>query len=360
MAHSATQRRDQRRRLVLSWRRSAGTAGPVTNEPTRGVAGYEPEAHPNRQKGPAVLVPTGLGGLSLAIIAILLPVGGATIAGASEMLFGQRLFVGGGRFTRTLALLGDLVDARGSATLQVWLAEVYLLLAAVVALVVRQMRRHRRDDYKGRFRAWGWMATLLVITACAGVMPLGRLVGMAMMEATGIAFGPDGLGWWTALASTLLVAVSLWAVLPLHERFATAVWLGLALAAWGASAASPWLGAADPRLRLAAVAAWPLAAACSLVAMLAAARSVIREIKGEGGAVRRERAVKATRASAREIVVPGEDEAPADDEAVESFAEESDDHQTEFVDGSDHGHRHLSKAERKRLKKLARMNGDAA
>ena len=48
----------------------------------------------------------------------------------------------------------------------------------------------------------------------------------------------------------------------------------------------------------------------------------------------------------------GEDD---DDSAT---ADESGD--TEFVDGSEAGGRRLSKAERKRLKKLARMNGHAA
>jgi hypothetical protein len=39
----------------------------------------------------------------------------------------------------------------------------------------------------------------------------------------------------------------------------------------------------------------------------------------------------------------------------------ADDHgDTDFVDGSEAGGRRLSKAERKRLKKLARMNGHAA
>jgi hypothetical protein len=37
-----------------------------------------------------------------------------------------------------------------------------LAIAATVALVVRAMRRHRRDDYRGRYRAWGWLAGLLV------------------------------------------------------------------------------------------------------------------------------------------------------------------------------------------------------
>jgi hypothetical protein len=40
-------------------------------------------------------------------------------------------------------------------------------------------------------------------------------------------------------------------------------------------------------------------------------------------------------------------------------ADENDDGQA-FVDGSEQEHRHLSKAERKRLKKLARMNRSVA
>jgi hypothetical protein len=38
----------------------------------------------------------------------------------------------------------------------------------------------------------------------------------------------------------------------------------------------------------------------------------------------------------------------------------ADDADTEYTDGSEHDTRHLSKAERKRLRKLARMNGAAA
>jgi hypothetical protein len=55
---------------------------------------------------------------------------------------------------------------------------------------------------------------------------------------------------------------------------------------------------------------------------------------------------------------------PAEDDDSDASAFESeaaaDDSDTAYIDGSDHEQRHLSKAERKRLKKLARMNGAAA
>ena len=50
------------------------------------------------------------------------------------------------------------------------------------------------------------------------------------------------------------------------------------------------------------------------------------------------------------------------DSVTESAAADADEEEavTDFVDGSEQEHRHLSKAERKRLKKLARMNRSVA
>jgi hypothetical protein len=54
--------------------------------------------------------------------------------------------------------------------------------------------------------------------------------------------------------------------------------------------------------------------------------------------------------------------AEADEADAAAFEPEAaaDDSDTAYIDGSDHEQRHLSKAERKRLRKLARMNGAAA
>jgi len=352
MSLSAPQRRDQRRRLVVSWNRSSDTTGAVPADAPRVMAAYDPEAHPEKQRGPAVLLPTGLGGLSLAIVAILVPLSAALATAAAEHAFGREVFVGGGRFARTLAAAGSVLDATSVAALHVWLGQMFLVIAAAVSLVVRLMRRHRRDDYKGRFRAWGWMAAILVLTACSGAVPLGRLVGALMADATGLTFGPRGLGWWIGLATVAFSVVSLWAVLPLHERLGTAVWLALALAAFGGSAAAAWLADGRPAVVAAGLAAWSVGGALALVAMLTAARSVIREVRGQCGRPSRSKPArdKATAPSSPE----------PDDASAEATSVTADEGATLYTDGSDHDQRHMSKAERKRLRKLARMNGAAA
>lgn len=352
---STGQRRDQRRRLLVSWTRSA--AEPAAATASRAVTAYAAEAHPDRQRGPAVLLPTGLGGLTLAACVILAPVLGAAAVGAWETVAGRPLIVPAGRFARSLEALAACCDPRGLESLQAWLAQAWLLVAAAVALVVRLMRRHRLDDYRGRYRAWGWMATLLVGTALAGSVPVGRLVGAAIVDATGIPLGPNGIGWWISIAATTWCAVALWTVLPLRERAGTACWLVLALAAWGAAAAAEWMAGAGDAWLVGGRAAWALGAALATVALLVAARSVIREVRGQGAA--RPAAARKPAAPAPE---PDDDVEVRFDPVTESAAADADedDDSPAFVDGSEPEHRHLSKAERKRLKKLARMNRSVA
>ena len=360
MSLSSNQRRDQRRRLVVSWKRSAGQADAPASDSPRASAAYDPDALPEKQRGPAVLLPTGLGGLSLAIAAVLVPLGGIVAAACSGPFFGRNLFVGGGRFARTVAAAGAVFDPLGIASLQIWLAQTLLVAAAGVALIVRLMRRHRRDDFNGRFRAWGWMAFVLVATACDGVVPVGRLVAAVFSDATGIVLGPNGIGWWVAISSLVVVAVSLWAVLPLHERLATSIWLSLAVAAWGASAAATCLAAGRERIVAGGIAAWSFGAAFAFAAMLAAARSVIREVRGQCGVVK-PKAAKPAKADAAKPAAPMMEDDDVDSSAFDREAATGDDSETEYTDGSEQEEqRHLSKAERKRLRKLARMSGAAA
>ena len=102
--------------------------------------------------------------------------------------------------------------------------------------------------------------------------------------------------------------------------------------------------------------------------MLVAARSVIREVRGESATtVAAGSAVKKPQAQARQAAAAEESEPAAAGRRVDRqpialarTEETSADEETAFVDGSDQESetdmRHLSKSERKRLKKLARMN----
>jgi hypothetical protein len=359
MSLNGSQRRDQRRRLVVSWNRSNTGDTATAASDTRPMAAYGPEAHPEKQKGPATLLPTGVGGLALAAVAMLVPVGAALALAAAGPVFGRPVFTLEGRFARTMQAAAACFDPRSMQSLAGWLAQVALGVAAAVALIVRLMRRHRRDDYNGRYRAWGWLAGLFVITSCAGAVPLGPLVAGLLTDASGVALGPGGIGWWICLATVAYGLVSLWAVLPLHERGATASWLALTLTAWATSAACVCLGGGRDSWTIAGHAAWTLGATLAAIAMLAAARSVIREVRGQcTPASKRTERRKPERAA-----VPTTAETPlAEDESdvEEPQADATMEAESGFVDGSEQEQRHLSKAERKRLKKLARMNRAAA
>jgi len=376
MALATSVRRDQRRRLVASWQRAAGDPAAVAERPSGGPAvAYEDAAHPERHPALATRLPTTLAGLGLASTAILLAMGGAIALAVSGPLFGRPLLeagslAGGGRFAGSLAVLQEATDPRAPLPVHVWLGVVSLLAAAAVAGSVKVMRRHRRDDYQGRFRAWGWLAALLTAAAWSGALPLGGLLATVLTEATGIAAGPAGIGWWVGIVAVAVAIVVPWAVLPLRQRAGTATWLTLGLVAWGAAAAMPWAGAwvgGDDRAAIIASTAWAGGAAVILIAMLTAARAVIREVRGDVSAaapVKSRRAATAAGSPAKPVatakpaaVSDGEEE---DAERTIGFDSPDDEGRTEYVDGSPQSDRHLSKAERKRLRKLARMNGQAA
>ncbi|MFM8380296.1 MAG: hypothetical protein ACKOB1_13340 [Planctomycetia bacterium] len=358
MAVPGSQRRDQRRRLLMSWTRSAAPVASGSAAGQRTMAEYAVEALPERHPGLATLLPTGLGRLSACVAGIIVILTALLAAGVCTGAFTSLARLAGPRFAHSVAALQACVDPTAVCSFAGWSAQLLLLGSAAVALTVRFMRRHRRDDYSGRYRAWGWLASLLVAASCATQVPVGRAVGVFIAEATGIAFGPSGYGWWVSIAATLLVGVSLWAVLPLHERLATALWLAAGLVAWGVSAAATWLGP-NPRLHAGVgLAAWVVGSGLVAIALLVAARSVIREVRGEAGGSGSRAKPKATTAAPRVAVAMPV--AAEHDESQEHSWEADDSTATDYTDGSDvdeeRDTRHLSKAERKRLRKLARMN----
>lgn len=369
MALATPARRDQRRRLVASWNRSAAPAA-VNDEhgtPATHAAAYDDAARPERHPGLATRLPTTLGGLVLASLTILGGVGGAIALAVSGPLFGRQLFEEGGRFAGTLAVVKRAIDPRAPLPLHSWLAVLSLLLGAAIAGAIKLMRRHRRDDYKGRFRAWGWLATILTLAAWSAVVPLGAFVATVATDATGVAIGPGGIGWWYALASIALMVVLPWAILPLRHRAAASAWTVLGMLGWSGAAAMSWaegwVGGHD-RATIVANAAWSAGAACLLVALLTAARGVIREVLGEVASVRppKARRERPRAAAAPEVVenTDDHDEDRQDADELASEPENDDAAMADFGDGFDGGQRRMSKAERRRLKKLARMNGQAA
>ena len=376
MSLAGSQRRDQRRRLVLSWNRDA--AAPASSQAdTRRLADYSPEALPEHQPSLATLLPTGLGGFALAATGLLVLLAATVGVGLWEAVAGGPAFGRDAtRFAATLASVRRCLEVHSVLSLGGWLAQLCLVTATATALIVRFMRRHRRDDYRGRYRAWGWLAGLFTLTACAGQVPLGDLFSAFISDGTGISFGPNGMGWRVLAAGLLYTVVGLWAVLPLHERAATGFWLTSCLMAWAASAACGWIGH-DRELpshefhAIAGTICWMTGAVLAEIAMLAAARSVLREVHGLPArtASQKPSTAAGTAQTPRRSVAPAAQRDDGDQNPSLGIGETDSSSQrpgrTEFVDGTDaadaeedfeQSGRHLSKAERKRLRKLARMS----
>ncbi len=376
------------RRRLFPWTRSATAkapsadaaaktpaAGKTAAKPKRGREprrpfDYSPEARPEQQGALATILPTRASRLGLALAGIVVVTATTIVLGGWPAAIEAISRFAGARFARTVAVLRELVDLRG-LVLGGWLAQMFLLAAASVALSIRGMRRHRKDGCHGRSRGWLVMAMVLFTASLAGTLPIGRLVSTFLVEATGRSFGPEGIGWWVAIAAGVTAIVSLWILLPLHQRLAPGCWLLLGLTGWSAAAAMPWLGgigwpgAGRDDLALAGAGAWVVGSAAMFAAMLTAARGVIREVRGEIKAppviaAKEERASKGVKAEAvtREAKAPEPVFEPVDtddDGAPQTAAEGS---ENGYTDGSDvedeYASRPLSKAEKKRLRKMGR------
>ena len=375
------------RRRQFPWTRSAAaTAGTADRAPKNQATGnvaatpkrgreprrpfdYSPEARPERQGALATILPTRPSRLGVALAGIVVVTATTLILGGWPAAIETVGRLAGARFTRTVAVLRELVDLRG-LILGSWLAQMFLLGAASVALSIRGMRRHRKDGRYGRSRAWLAMALVLFTASLAGTLPIGKLMSTFLVEATGRSFGPEGLGWWVAIAGSVTGIVTLWILLPLHQRLVPGFWLLLGLTGWSAAAAVPWLGAGREDLALGAASAWVVGAAAMVAAMLTAARGVIREVRGEikappvgaaKGVAQEERAGKGVKAEAatrqaKAVEPVFEPVDTVDEDALRSATEEGS--ETGYTDGSDaedeYASRPLSKAEKKRLRKMGR------
>ena len=97
------------------------------------------------------------------------------------------------------------IDAKGS--LACWFSSLVLLAAAVAAMLVYSVRRHRTDDYRGRYRVWFWAAGCWFLMATDQAASLREGFRDLMTWLTGTPLLGDGALWWIAVYAFLWVAV---------------------------------------------------------------------------------------------------------------------------------------------------------
>ena len=116
-----------------------------------------------------------------------------------------------------------MLDLTSPGSLANWFSSLMLLTAAVVSLQVYSIRRHKVDDYHGRYRVWLWAAMCWLLLATDVSTGLHQAVQQIMIGVTGTRVIGDGSIWWIVPAAFLFGAIGSRLVIDMHDnRLSTA------------------------------------------------------------------------------------------------------------------------------------------
>ena len=96
---------------------------------------------------------------------------------------------------------------RGQRQPGCWFSSLTLLAASVAALLVYTVRRHRTDDYQGRYRVWLWAAGCWFLMATDQAASLREGFRNVMVGWTGTPLFRDGTLWWVVVYVLVFGAV---------------------------------------------------------------------------------------------------------------------------------------------------------
>ena len=223
--------RHERRRRLLTDDTDHGDAAPIRLASGSGEAEdaqhtYSDAARAARMRGVCTLLPLSRMAIALYLSACLAAVGtclGVHLAAAA-------LEPGLGKEAVAVLRLD------GPASLGRWLASAVLGLAAATAVFIYSLRRHRLDDYHGRYRAWILATMVCLILSLAESTALTALVRALVRLGTDWAHVRfDVL--WPAATAVLASAVALRLAIEMRRCGPALTTLGLSLLSFVASAA---------------------------------------------------------------------------------------------------------------------------
>lgn len=81
-----------------------------------------------------------------------------------------------------------------------WIASNVLLFAAANCVLIYSLRRHRVDDFKGRYRIWMGVAIACGFLSMTAVAPVHQFIAAALAQLTGWTALRDNAVWWLLLA----------------------------------------------------------------------------------------------------------------------------------------------------------------
>jgi hypothetical protein len=198
MEFRRTGHRDERRRRVLIEERRGATirresAGAKTRradshderQPNR-CQGYSSAAVDSQQPPVTCLIPKRPWTLTVLVLS------GLTVLAAVHFLYLKVFLTASASQQAVLHAL----DVAAAGSLRGWCSSLFLLVAAAGSLMAYAIRRHRLDDYRGRYRIWLW--TILVCSAASidAATGLHEALGQWLVDVTRTPLYGDGSIWW--------------------------------------------------------------------------------------------------------------------------------------------------------------------
>jgi hypothetical protein len=133
---------------------------------------------------------------------------------------------------------GAAFDLTARGNLTEWLAAVVLFMASGFCILTYSIRRHRIDDYRGRYRVWLGAGLACLVLSANSVTGLHEVLADVLSRATGWSALRDGAAWWIAIAGLPLAWIFARVLLDVREcRIAAALLTGAGVC-YGISAAS--------------------------------------------------------------------------------------------------------------------------
>lgn len=204
--------RQRRRRVTLDTAQSEESRAepradqPCQSTPRRPAARpYTQGARRSRQFKTTDLIPKRLWSVAAAIALLL-----AAIAGLNLLHLNSPDWV---------EVIGEegvaALSLESGRSLGVWYSNFLLLLTSCVSLQIFLLRQHRRDDYRGSYRIWMWLALIFLIASAASVTGVSTLFRNVVANTLGSQEGgASTLAWVVAIK---LVGLSLLIIRGLVE-----------------------------------------------------------------------------------------------------------------------------------------------
>ncbi|HEX4131233.1 MAG TPA: hypothetical protein VHZ24_14430 [Pirellulales bacterium] len=173
------------------------------------------------------------------------------------------------------------IDLAADRNLATWLTSIWQLLAALAAVVIYGVRRHKADDYHGRYRIWLWGAACWLAASVDTGSNLRSAFTHVMRHVSGTELGANG--WWIAGYAVVAGPIVVRLLIDMRRcRVSTAVLISAMASYLVASVGT--LGFIDTSFDAHGVmierAGEMLGALLTLVAMGLHARFVIRDAQG--------------------------------------------------------------------------------